>query len=136
MSDSFSFSGVPPGTYTFAVRAFNGIGPSGPSNAVTLTFPGSCAAPQTLSGFSATKAGNVISVVVGARAAVGRAPTGYILIVSGTYSINVPIAGRSLSSPVGPGTYTFRVAATNACGTSAPTAAQTHHVDSVDGYGS
>ena len=124
LSDSFSFSGVPPGSYTFAVRAFNGTGSSGPSNAVTLTFPGSCAAPLTPTGFSASKAGNVVSVAW-SPALSGPAPTGYILMVTGTYSINVPIAGRSLSSPVGPGTYTLRVAATNSCGTSAPTAAQT-----------
>ena len=55
----------------------------------------------------------------------GAAPTGFILIVTGTYSLDVPIAGRSISAPVGPGTYTLSVAATNPCGTSAPTAAQT-----------
>jgi len=124
LSDSFSFAGVPPGTYTFAVRAFNGTGTSGPSNAVTLTFPGSCAAPQTPANFSATRTGNVISVVW-APALHGAAPTGYILIVRGTYSLDVPIAGRSISAPVGPGTYTLSVAATNPCGTSTPTAAQT-----------
>ena len=124
LSDSFSFSGVPAGSYTFAVRAFNGTGASGPSNAVTLSFPGSCAAPQTPTGFSASKSGNVISVSW-APALSGAAPTSYLLMVTGTYSINVPIASRSLSSPVGPGTYILRVAATNPCGTSAPTAAQT-----------
>jgi hypothetical protein len=124
LSDSFSFSGVPAGSYTFAVRAFNGTGASGPSNAVTLSFPGSCAAPQTPTGFSASKSGNVISVSW-APALSGAAPTSYVLMVTGTYSINVPIPSRSLSSPVGPGTYILRVAATNPCGTSAPTAPQT-----------
>jgi hypothetical protein len=124
LSDSFSFGGVPPGTYAFAVRAFNGSGPSGPSNTVTLTFPGSCAAPQTPVNFSATRAGNVISVSW-APALNGAAPTGFRLIVSGTYSLEVPIAGRSISAPVEPGTYTLSVAATNPCGTSTPTAAQT-----------
>ena len=124
LSDSFSFGGVPPGTYAFAVRAFNGSGPSGPSNTVTLTFPGSCTAPQTPVNFSATRAGNVISVSW-APALNGAAPTGFRLIVSGTYSHEVPIAGRSISAPVGPGTYTLSVAATNPCGTSTPTAPQT-----------
>ena len=124
LSDSFSFGGVPPGSYAFAVRTFNGSGSSGPSNTVTLTFPGSCAAPQTPVNFSATRAGDVISVSW-APALSGAAPTGFTLIVRGTYSLEVPIAGRSLSAPVGPGTYTLSVAATNPCGTSTPTAAQT-----------
>ena len=124
LSDSFSFGGMPPGTYSFAVRAFNLSGSSGPSNTVTLTFPGSCAAPQTPVNFSATRAGNVISVSW-APALNGAAPTGFTLIVSGTYSLEVRIAGRSISAPVGPGTYTLSVAATNPCGTSPPTAAQT-----------
>ena len=85
---------------------------------------GSCAAPQTPVNFSATHAGNVISVSW-APALNGAAPTGYILIVRGTYNHEVPIAGRSISAPVGPGTYTLSVASTNPCGTSTPTAAQT-----------
>jgi hypothetical protein len=124
LSDSFSFGGAPPGTYAFAVRAFNESGSSGPSNTVTLTFPGSCTAPQTPVNFSATHAGNVISVSW-APALNGAAPTGYILIVRGTYNLEVPMAGRSISAPVGPGTYALSVASTNPCGTSTPTAAQT-----------
>jgi len=124
LSDSFSFGGVPPGTYTFAVRAFNETGSSGPSNAVTLTFPGSCAVPYTPANFTVSRSGNVVSASW-APALNGAAPTGFRLIVHGTYSLDVPIAGRSISAPVGPGTYTLSVAATNPCGTSAPTAAQT-----------
>jgi len=40
LSTRFSFSGVPTGTYTFAVRAVNGFGSSGPSNAGNLVLPG------------------------------------------------------------------------------------------------
>ena len=42
LSESFSFAGVPPGSYTFAVRAANGAGTSAASNAVSLTFPTGC----------------------------------------------------------------------------------------------
>jgi hypothetical protein len=124
LSDSFALGGVPPGTYTFAVRAFNGTGTSGPSNAVTLTFPGSCAVPHTPANFSVTRTGNVVSASW-APALSGAAPTGFLLMVMGTYTLEVPIAGRSISAPVGPGVYTLSVAATNPCGTSAPTIAQT-----------
>jgi len=37
----------------------------------------------------------------------------------------VPVTGRTLSSPAPPGTYSFTVAAQNACGASAATSAQT-----------
>ena len=39
VTETFSFAGVPPGTYTFSVRAINAAGTSGSSNPVTLTFP-------------------------------------------------------------------------------------------------
>jgi hypothetical protein len=124
LSDSFTFNGVPPGSYTFAVRAINTSGVSAPSNAVTLTFPGACVAPQTPANFSVSRSGNVVSASW-QPALSGGAPTGFILLVRGTYSIDVPLSVRSISSPVGSGTYTLRVAATNPCGTSTPTVAQT-----------
>ena len=37
----------------------------------------------------------------------------------------LPVTGRSLSSPAPPGTYTFRVAAQNACGTGPNTSVAT-----------
>ena len=40
-------------------------------------------------------------------------------------STAVPVTGRTLSSPAPPGTYSFTVAAQNACGASASTSAQT-----------
>jgi hypothetical protein len=48
-----------------------------------------------------------------------------VLNVSGAVSLALPVTGRTLSSPAPPGTYTFTVAAQNACGTSAATSAQT-----------
>ena len=41
-SELFTYIGVPPGTYTFRVRASNAAGVSAPSNPVSLTFPQAC----------------------------------------------------------------------------------------------
>ncbi len=125
LTDTFSFAGVPPGTYTFAVRAVNGVGSSAPSNAVTLTFPGGCSgAPLAPSKFLAYKVGNTLFVVWD-PAASGPAPTVYVLNVSGTFSGALATPGRALSGAVGAGIYSFNVVASNACGSSAPTATQT-----------
>jgi hypothetical protein len=124
VSDSFSFAGVPPGTYSFAVRAFNGTGASGPSNTVTLTFPGTCAAPLTPGNFLATKTGNLISLSW-APALSGPAPTGYLLIVRGSFAANIPTTSRVLAASAPAGSYTLSVIATNPCGTSVPTATHT-----------
>ncbi len=59
--------GVPPGTYTFALRAFNASGQQQSSNAVTLTFPGTCSPPATPTNFSASNSGNTIVLRPGHR---------------------------------------------------------------------
>lgn len=118
--ESFSFSGVPDGDYTFAMRAFNALGTSGPSNSVKLTFPGTCLAPDTPSNFAATKSGNTIFTSWGLPPS-GAAPTGYTVIVTGTFSGSFPTSGLSLSGTAGPGSYTVSVVATNPCGVSTPT---------------
>jgi len=122
--ESFSYSGVPPGTYTFAVRAFNASGTSTPSNPVTLTFPGACVVPDTPTGFSLSNSGSVVSASWSPPTG-GAAVTGYVLLITGSFVGNIPTTGLALSGSVSPGTYTARVVATNACGSSAATAAQT-----------
>ena len=125
LTDTFSFAGVPPGTYTFAVRAVNGVGSSAPSNGVTLTFPGGCSgAPLTPSNFLAYMVGNTLFVVWD-PAASGPAPTVYVLNVSGSFVGALATPLRALSGAVGAGSYSFNVVASNACGSSAPTATQT-----------
>ena len=42
LADTFTFNGVPGGTYTFSVRAVNAFGSSASSNPVTLSFPIPC----------------------------------------------------------------------------------------------
>ena len=125
LTDTFSFAGVPPGTYTFAVRAVNGVGSSAPSNAVTLTFPGGCSgAPLAPSNFLAYKVANTLFVVWD-PAASGPAPTVYVLHVSGSFVGALATPVRALSGAAGAGSYRFTVVASNACGSSAPTATQT-----------
>ena len=62
-SETFSFAGVPAGTYTFAVRATNSAGTSPASSPVTLTFPSACPGPpQAPTSFAVTRAGSQLSV--------------------------------------------------------------------------
>jgi hypothetical protein len=122
LAETFSFAGVPSGTYTLSLRATNAGGASPPSNSVTLTFPGPCSgAPQPPADFLATKAGNVITVRWNPPAG-GTAATSYVLNVSGAFVGSIPTGGRSLFGAVGNGSYTLSVVAMNACGASAGTA--------------
>ncbi len=125
LTDTFSFAGVPAGTYTFAVRAVNATGIAGPpSNAVTLTFPGGCSgAPETPTNLLAYRIGNTIYVVWDPPTT-GPAPTGYLLHVTGAFVGTFPTAARSLSGAVGAGVYGLSVSATNGCGASAATPVQ------------
>lgn len=117
--DHFAFPNVPPGQYTFRVRAANGAGTSGPSNAVTLTFPQACSgAPQAPVNVVADAQGAVLSVSWDPAAA-GGAPTTFTLDVTGAIYASLPVGAlRAVSGAVGSGAYTLRVSATNACGTS------------------
>jgi hypothetical protein len=124
VTETFSFNGVPAGTYTLDVRAVNGVGSSGSSNPVTLTFPTACSGtPQTPIDFVASVSGNT-AMLSWMPAATAAAPT--------RYEINVNVANgftgrfttttRSLASAAPPGTYAVSVRAGNACGNSAFTA--------------
>jgi YVTN family beta-propeller protein len=120
LTESFAFNGVPPGTYTFRVRAVNAAGVSGAtSNPVTLTFPGTCSGPpQAPTNFQAYRDGRTIFVSWDPPAA-GAAPTVYAVDVTGAFTGSVPTTGRQLSGTVGSGTYFLAVAAANPCGAGA-----------------
>ena len=120
--ESFAFPAVPPGTYTFAVRAANTMGASAPSAPVTLTFPGGCSgAPQTPVGLSASATSGRLTVAWEPPAS-GAAVASYVLDVSGAITLSVPFATRGVTAPVPPGVYNFQVRAVNACGASVPSA--------------
>ena len=124
-TDTFSFPGVPAGTYTLSVRAVNASGSSASSPPVTLTFPTACSgAPQPVANFLAYKTGGTLFLNWDPPAS-GTAPTSYLLNVTGSFVGSIPTSLRALSGAVPAGTYNFSVVATNACGASAPTAVQT-----------
>jgi len=124
LTTSFNYAGVPPGTYTFAVRAMNGAAASGASNPVTLTF-GSCSGvPQAPSAFAVSRSGNLVTVTWQPPAS-GPAPASYVLNVSGAFSGTFTTTERALQGNVNAGTYVLAVAAVNGCGSGPATATRT-----------
>src|SRR6185503_8834854 len=125
---SFSYSGVPNGTYTFTVRALNALGSSAPSNSVTLTFPGTSAsctsAPLVPTSFFVSRTARVVSVSWQPPAG-GPAATRYVLSVGGAASASFSTTSLSLSATAPPGTYMLSVRAVNACGESPASTSQT-----------
>ncbi len=125
VTDRFSFTPVPGGSYTFRVLETNGGGASPASDPVTLTFPGGCTgAPETPRNFLGYHIGSTVYVIWDPPAS-GAAPTSYLLDVSGAFTGQFPTTGRALNGNAGPGSYTVRVQSVNACGASPFTAAQT-----------
>jgi YVTN family beta-propeller protein len=123
-SETFSYTGVPDGTYTFAVRAINGTGTSAASPPVTLTFPSACpGAPQAPTGFAVTRVGSQLTVGWDPPVA-GPAVSSYVLQVTGALNLALPLTARSISGGVGPGTYNLSVVAVNPCGSGVATAPQ------------
>jgi hypothetical protein len=121
MSDTMSFDGVPGGTYSFTLTASNAGGVSSPSNAVTLTFPGSCSGPPGIPiDFTVAKSGSTLTLTWNPPVS-GAAVTSYVIHASGTITTSLPTVARSVSGTVGPGTYALSVVAANECGTSPPT---------------
>ena len=120
LSERFTFAGVPAGTYNFAVRAFNTGGTSGPSNTVTLTFPGVCSPPSTPINFSVQAAGSLI-VASWSLPASGAAPAEYFVDVRGAINGSYQASALTWSRGFGDGDYLLSVRASNACGSSAPT---------------
>jgi large repetitive protein len=122
LTETFSYSDVPAGTYTFSVRAANSAGGSSTSNAVTLTVPGQCSGPPLPSpNFLAYRIEETIYVVWD-PAPTGPATTSYWLNVTGFAAF--PTTARAMSGPAGTGTYELSLTSVNACG-AATTAPQT-----------
>jgi YVTN family beta-propeller protein len=125
LADTFSFAGVPAGTYTLRLRAANASGLSGPSNPVTLTFPAACSGvPATPTHVVASRDGGLVTALW-ESAPSGPAATNFVVNVTGSFVGAFPTTGRALAGTVGPGSYTITVSATNVCGASPPSAPQT-----------
>jgi hypothetical protein len=92
---------------------------------VTLTFPAPCSgAPATPAAFAVTRLGSVVTASWSLPGG-GPAPTAYLIKVTGAFTGEFVLQARSLAGAVGPGSYTLTVTATNPCGASAPSPAQT-----------
>ncbi len=124
--DTFTFAGVPPGTYTFTVRSANATGGSAAATPVTLTFPAACTGvPAPPRNYLYYREGSVLHLLWDPPAT-GPAATAYVLNVTGSFVGAVPVGvSRNPSGAVPPGSYSVSVSALNACGASVPTAAQT-----------
>lgn len=123
--DTVTLAGVPPGTYTLALRAQNGAGSSAPSNARTLTFPTPCSGPPGLATDVRIFAVGRTVYVAWAPGTAGPAPTSYVVHVTGSAVGTVATTGRALFGTVAPGSYTVSVLAVNSCGVGPGTTPQT-----------
>jgi hypothetical protein len=124
LTEAFNYAGVPPGTYTFTVRAVSAQGTSPSSNPVTLSF-GSCSAvPQMPMAMTASRNGNLVTVSWQPPAS-GPAATSYVLNVSGAFDGSFQTTERAMQGTVGAGTYVLSVTAVNACGSGPATTTRT-----------
>jgi hypothetical protein len=122
--ETFSYTGVPPGTYTFAVRAVNSAGTSAASPSVTLAFPSACPGPpEAPTNFVVSRAGSHLSVSW-EPPSVGPAVSSYVLKVTGALNMMLPLSTRSASGVVPSGTYDLSVLAVNSCGAGVATVPQ------------
>lgn len=125
LAESFSFSGVPAGTYIFSVRASNAAGVSPASPVAQVTFPGGCTVPAVPTDFQVFEVDGT-AFLVWDPPVTGAAPTGYQITATGAVSGTFPVGSvRELSSAVPSGIYALSVAATNPCGAGPATAVQT-----------
>ncbi len=124
-SSATTFSAAaPPGRYYVRVRSRNACGTSAPSNETTVTI---ASAPPPGAPMLNTPVVNGNTVTLSWSAGGGGAPTGYTLTASvtpgGAPIATVPVSGTSASfSGVPSSTYYVRLTATNAAGTSPPSA--------------
>lgn len=121
---SVSFPGVPAGTYYARLTAHNGGGASPASHEVAFTVGGTVPPGVPVLHAPVVQGG---TVTLTWTAGAGSAPSEYTLLASlapgGAPIASVLLAGTSLTIPGVPaGTYYLRLTATNAAGTSAPSA--------------
>lgn len=119
LGDTFTYTGVPAGTYALSLIATNADGMSASSNAVSLTFPGACSGrPGAPIDFQAWTTSDARLFVSWRPPVSGPAVTSYSVQVSGTASATVQTAAHEVSGPLPAGAYAVSVLAGNACGQS------------------
>ncbi|MGE0816582.1 MAG: TonB family protein [Vicinamibacterales bacterium] len=114
---------APPGVYFVRVRAVNGCGVGGATADAVVTVGSACVPPTVPPALTVTATNGVLSASWSAPAS-GTSPFSYVIragTASGAANIGVfPVGGiTAIQAPVPPGPYFLRVAAVNACGTSA-----------------
>ncbi len=121
VTESFTATHVPAGTYSIWVHGVSRAGDGPNSNGLQrVVVPGPCTGiPGAPADFTATKTGNTISLFWDLPIA-GPAPTSFVVNVTGGYAGAFPVTARRLSGTVGPGSYTIAVTSRNSCGSSLP----------------
>lgn len=121
--ESFTFDNVPAASYNFTVQAQNRECLSASTtNALTLTFPGTCPGPPPADQLRRNEVGHrdhrVVDTVPN-RSVNNGLHVDRVGRLHGFFATT----GRSMSGAVSPGQYTLRVVANNACGatSTAPT---------------
>ena len=128
-ANSRAFSAAAPaGTYYVRIFAVNASGRSAASNEVTLVIggAGACAVPGAPTDLVVIPFSGMVTLRWNAPLT-GRAPSGYSLLVgssSGALNLGTFAVGltTTMTAPSPLGSYFIRVVATNACGSSAPSA--------------
>ena len=116
LGETFALDGVPPGTYTLSLVAANASGVSEPSNAISLSFPGTCTGPpRAPTKFTSWREGATM-VVSWQPPESGPAVSSYTVSLSGALVATFETTAHSVSGPLGPGEYAISVTAVNACG--------------------
>ncbi len=121
LGDTFTYAGVPAGTYGLSLVAANASGASAASNMVSLTFPTACSGrPGAPTAFQAWTTSDARLFVSWRAPSAGPAVTSYTVQVSGTASATVQTTAHEVSGPLPAGAYAVSVRANNACGVGAP----------------
>ncbi len=123
--ETMTMAGVPPGTYSVAVRGANTAGVGAPTAPIAVSVPAGCTGvPLAPHRFLAYRSGNTVGVLW-EPPPTGPAPAAYVLVVSGAFNGTVPMGSeRRMSTVVPPGSYSIAVRAANMCGAGTTTAPQ------------
>lgn len=120
---AFAAAGIGAGDYYVRIRGANGAAESAPSNEVLVPIRAGCVIPGTPTDFTAIMRGDF--GLLQWNPGDGGRPTTYLLLASTVPGLPspqfvIPLGTPHLTTPVPPGTWYVRMAAANACGTSAP----------------
>ncbi len=125
---AFSAAGIGAGDFYVRIRGANGAAESAPSNEVVAHIRAGCYQPGTPTDFTAIMRGDF--GMLQWNPGDGGVPTTYLIYASTVPNLPspqfvIPVATPNLTVPIPVGTWYVRIAASNGCGTSAPSAEYT-----------